>query len=229
MQSRIKKIKENVEILDKRAYFTISEDCEVKRKEMNFIIPTAVFCDSEQLFNEVLEKESNKIEREKRKKIDRFSNLEIEKIRENFIKLVIKGELEFSKKYGKELALRDKELFIKTLFELSLMDNIEHNKPLMALAMDKILKEMGWIDEIGGLVISYFAKQRFDLNDLEKAEEILENVNIESDTLEVVCYKKVLEKFEYKNKKKYMAILKKNMNLKKEKTVLREEILKNIK
>lgn len=229
MYRRIEKIKENSEILDKRSYLTVTKDCEIKRKEMNFIIPVAVFCNSDELFNEILEKESNKVEREKKKKIDRFSNLEIEKVKENFIKLVIKGELEFSKKYGKELALRDKELFIKTLFDLSLMDNLEYNKPLMALAMERILREIGWIDEIGGLVISYFSKQRFDLSEIEKAKEVQEDFDIESETLEVVCYKKVLEKYEYINKNKYRYILKNNINMKKEKTLLREEILKSIK
>ncbi|MGL5663082.1 MAG: hypothetical protein ACRCW8_04730, partial [Cetobacterium sp.] len=71
---------------------------------------------------------------------------------------------------GKELALKDKEEFLKTLFNLSLMDNISFYKPLMALAMKEVLDNIGWIDEIGYLVISYFTKQRYDLSCLEGSE-----------------------------------------------------------
>ncbi|MGL5662699.1 MAG: hypothetical protein ACRCW8_02810, partial [Cetobacterium sp.] len=116
IEKRVSKVIENADTLDKRAYLTIDCDGIVKRKEMNFSIPLMVFCESDEIFERVLKEEINKIERIKEKKIERLSNISVDKLKENFMKLVIKGELEFSKKYGKELALKDKEEFLKTLF-----------------------------------------------------------------------------------------------------------------
>ncbi|WP_418964029.1 hypothetical protein [Cetobacterium sp.] len=231
IQERVAKVIENADILDKRAYLTV--DCQgvITRKSMNLTIPAMVFCEDDTVFYETLEKESNKIERIKEKKIDRLSNVPIEKLKENFMKLVIKGELEFSKKYGKELALKDKEEFLKTLFNLSLMDNINFNKPLMALAMKEIMDNMGWIDEIGYLIISYFTKQRYDLRDLESAIESEDKISDIPEILEIVAYKKVLDSYSYKNERKYRSILLKAIKEKdtKDNEQVKNEILNSIK
>ena len=207
IEKRVAKVIENADTLDKRAYLTIDCDGVVKRKEMNFSIPLMVFCENDEIFERVLKEESNKIERIKEKKIERLSNITVDKLKENFMKLVIKGELEFSKKYGKELALKDKEEFLKTLFNLSLMDNINFYKPLMALAMKEIIENIGWVDEIGYLVISYFTKQRYDLSQLENAIENESEITEISENISLLAYKKVLESYTYKNEKKYRAML----------------------
>lgn len=207
IEKRVAKVIENADTLDKRAYLTIDCDGVVKRKEMNFSIPLMVFCENDEIFERVLKEESNKIERIKEKKIERLSNVPVDKLKENFMKLVIKGELEFSKKYGKELALKDKEEFLKTLFNLSLMDNINFYKPLMALAMKEIIENIGWVDEIGYLVISYFTKQRYDLSQLENAIEKESEITEISENISLLAYKKVLESYTYKNEKKYRAML----------------------
>ena len=207
IEKRVAKVIENADTLDKRAYLTIDCDGIVKRKEMNFSIPLMVFCENDEIFERVLKEESNKIERIKEKKIERLSNISVDKLKENFMKLVIKGELEFSKKYGKELALKDKEEFIKTIFNLSLMDNINFYKPLMALAMKEIIENVGWIDEIGYLIISYFTKQRYDLSQLENAIEDESEITEVPENISLLAYKKVLESYTYKNEKKYRAML----------------------
>lgn len=207
IEKRVAKVVENADTLDKRAYLTIDFDGIVKRKEMNFSIPLMVFCENDEIFERVLKEESNKIERIKEKKIERLSNISVDKLKENFMKLVIKGELEFSKKYGKELALKDKEEFLKTLFNLSLMDNINYYKPLMALAMKEIIENVGWIDEIGYLIISYFTKQRYDLSQLENAIEDESEITEVPENISLLAYKKVLESYTYKNEKKYRAML----------------------
>ena len=234
IEKRVAKVIENADTLDKRAYLTIDCDGVVNRKEMNFSIPLMVFCENDEIFERVLKEESNKIERIKEKKIERLSNIPVDKLKENFMKLVIKGELEFSKKYGKELALKDKEEFLKTLFNLSLMDNISFYKPLMALAMKEVLDNIGWIDEIGYLVISYFTKQRYDLSCLEGSEESdSSNIEISEEikNLSLLAYKKVLESYTYKNEKKYRAMLLngvKNQN-KVTQWQIKDEILNSIK
>lgn len=207
IEKRVAKVIENADTLDKRAYLTIDCDGVVNRKEMNFSIPLMVFCENDEIFERVLKEESNKIERIKEKKIERLSNIPVDKLKENFMKLVIKGELEFSKKYGKELALKDKEEFLKTLFNLSLMDNISFYKPLMALAMKEIIENIGWVDEIGYLIISYFTKQRYDLSQLENVIESESEITEISGNISLLAYKKVLESYTYKNEKKYRAML----------------------
>ncbi|MEG0300246.1 hypothetical protein [Cetobacterium sp.] len=231
IEKRLARVLENSEILDKRAYLTIDGEGCVERKKMNLTIPAMVFCIDEVLFDETLEKESDKREREKEKKIERLSNLTVEKLKENFTKLVVKGEVEFAKRYGKELALREVEEFNKTLFNLSLMDNISFKKPLMALAMKEILETIGWNDKIGYLVISYFAKQRYDLSSLEAAKE-LDNKDFDvPETLEFIAYKKVLNRYEYKNEKKYASMLSKWKNDVEELSIspVENEMLKTIK
>lgn len=207
IEKRVIKIIENADILDKRAYLTVDCDGIITRKNINLTIPAMVFCKDDTIFQDILEAESNKIERIKEKKIDRLSNISLEKLKENFIKLVIKGELEFSKRYGKELALRDKDEFIKSLFNLALMDNIKFNKPLLALAMKEIVNTLGWVDEIGYLVISYFTKQRYDLGPLENAEDSEVEILEVPEIIELVAYKRVLDSYSYKNEKKYRNIL----------------------
>ncbi|MBC2851991.1 hypothetical protein H5J22_11345 [Cetobacterium sp. 8H] len=231
IENRLLRVLENSEILDKRAYLTIDGDGSVERKEMNLTIPAMVFCADEVIFDETLEKESDKREREKEKKIERLSNLTVEKLKENFTKLVVKGEVEFAKRYGKELALREAEEFNKTLFNLSLMDNISFKKPLMALAMKEILDTVGWNDKIGYLVISYFTKQRYDLSSLEAAVEV-ENKDFDiPEILELVAYKKVLNMYDYKNEKKYASMLSKWKNDVEELSIspVENEMLKTIK
>ncbi len=231
IQERVARVIENAEILDKRAYLTVDAEGVIKRKDMNLTIPAMVFCQNDEVFNMTLEKECNKVEREKEKKIERLSNLSVDKLKENLVKLVVKGEIEFSKRYAKELALRDKEEFLKTLFNLALMDNPSSMKALMALSMKEILNTLGWIDELGYLVISYFTKQRYDLHLLENVEEKEALETIQEDSLALVAYKKVLESYEYTNAKKYIGVLNESSRKIKFKNYseVEKEILKSIK
>lgn len=230
IEKRVEKLLENIDSLDKRAYLTVTGEGDILRKKMNLAVPCMVYCESDELFQTQLEKEIDFKERQKDKDISRLSNVDLIKAVDIFTKVVIKGELEFAKKYGKELALRDKELFYKTLFNLSLMDNIKFKKPLMALAFKEIMEVVGWNDKIGYLVISYFTKQRYDLNEFENAKEYIEEEFKVEESLDLVAYKKVLESYEYKNSKKYRYILKKeNEKLeKKEMLNIEQEILKTI-
>ena len=46
---------------------------------------------------------------EKISDINRLSNIEVSKLKEKLMKTLVNGNLDFSKKYGKELFLRDRE------------------------------------------------------------------------------------------------------------------------
>nr|WP_307775030.1 hypothetical protein [uncultured Cetobacterium sp.] len=231
INERVQKLIEVSGTLDKRAYFTVSAHGDVVRKKMNMSLAAMVFCKNEELFLQTLAEESDKRETQKEKDISRMSSLNMENLIENLPKLIIKGELEFAKKYAKELALRDKDEFLKVLFNISLMDNLEFQKPLMALAMKEILENYGWNDKIGYLVISYFTKQRYDLSDLEKAGRVDKNsLEIRENSLKLQAYKKVLMSYNYKNEEKYADILKKAQENLKEENIseVEKEILNSI-
>ncbi|MBC2856542.1 MAG: hypothetical protein RR191_00755 [Cetobacterium sp.] len=218
--NRLENLLEEVELLDKRAYFTIDQNG-IKRKEMNMAIPSLAFIKDEQLFEEILESLVDPKERVKLKSIDRMSSLELSKLKDNFIKIMANGDLDFSKRYGKELALRDKESFLKLLYEISLMENIEFLKPLMALSLEEILKTNEWNDNIWYLVISYFTKQRFDFSGFESADtldvskeslmkEVLESKKYleNKEGLALLSYVLVLQKYNYKNENKFIFLAK---------------------
>ncbi|MGX6590736.1 hypothetical protein [Cetobacterium ceti] len=224
----------NAELLDKRAYFTVDIDGNIKRKSMNFSMAAVAFLKDEELINKIIKGELSKSERFQMKKIDRLSNLTIEALKSNLMKLVINGNLEFGKKYGKELYLRDKNEFFQTLGNIALMDNMDFYKPLMVLSMEKLLKEK-YNEEILYLGLSYLCKQRCDLHIFENIdeenmnkEEILENAR-KSQNLKIVSYGKLLEKYIFKNEKKYLNILKKKLENKRETmTEIEGEILNSL-
>lgn len=224
----------NAELLDKRAYFTVDIDGNIKRKSMNFSMAAVAFLKDEELINKIIEGELSKSERFQMKKIDRLSNLTIEALKSNLMKLVINGNLEFGKKYGKELYLRDKNKFFQTLGNIALMDNMDFYKPLMVLSMEKLLEEK-YNEEILYLGLSYLCKQRCDLHIFENIneedmnkEEVLENAR-KSQNLKIVAYGKLLEKYTFKNEKKYLNILNKKLENKKETmTEIEGEILNSL-
>ncbi|MCJ8343163.1 MAG: hypothetical protein MJH09_10020 [Cetobacterium sp.] len=224
----------NAELLDKRAYFTVDIDGNIKRKSMNFSMAAVAFLKDEELINKIIKGELSKSERFQMKKIDRLSNLTIEALKSNLMKLVINGNLEFGKKYGKELYLRDKNKFFQTLGNIALMDNMDFYKPLMVLSMEKLLEEK-YNEEILYLGLSYLCKQRCDLYIFENIdeenmnkEEILENAR-KSQNLKIVSYGKLLEKYTFKNEKKYLNILKKKLENKRETmTEIEGEILNSL-
>lgn len=233
---RLENLLENVEVLDKRAYFTISSSGKINRKKMNLAIPAAAFVANEETFQEALVESIDKKERVNMKPIDRLTNISLEDLKENFIKLMMNGNLEFSKKYGKELALRDRKEFYRVLFTFSLMDNMSTLKPLMALGAKQILGETYWDDSIGYLVISYFTKQRADFSQLEELEEtennskdelvreILESKDllINREGLELISYLCILKEFDYENDSTFISIAKKKLEVLKNKKVFIE-------
>ncbi|MGL6114222.1 hypothetical protein [Cetobacterium sp. SF1] len=215
----IESLLKNVELLDKRAYFTVDSEGKIKRKAMNFSVPAVAFLTNQELVEKTICSEISKVERLKFKKIDRMSNLSIETLKENLIKLIINGNLEFAKKYGKELALRDRNEFYKTLAKIALMDNMDFLKPLMVLSLKEILGETQWFDEVWHLVVNYLVKQRADLRIYEnslKIEKINKKTLIEearkSSNLKVISYGLLLSEYELPMEENYLYILKEELS-----------------
>lgn len=158
----------SAEFLNKRAYLTIDTAGNIKRKRGSMALPIFAFLnDKNSLVKELLNSSDSK-ERQKIDKIERFSSMEIEKVKSNLIKTLFNGNLEFSKKYGKELFLRDRESFFKIVSNFALIGNLNSLKPLFVLSIKKLLTE--YDENIFYNFISYMTKYRDDLSTYEEAD-----------------------------------------------------------
>lgn len=186
------------EMLDKRSYFSIEND-EIKRKNLNLALPIAAFLgDNKNLTILAIEKSIDSRERQIIPKMNRMSNITVEKLQENLFKLLVKNNFEFSLKYGKELFLRDKKLFNSIISKYILLDNIDSLKSLMALSFFKLDEKD---DEFVFLLISYLSKYRSDYSEYENLIEINEELS-SKDILE-----KIIKKKEFMYSRKGLAIL----------------------
>ena len=165
---RIAMLEELAEDLDKRAYFTINSQGEIKTKEMNYAIPLVAFCKEEEFVKEKLPKLADKIERTKIDKIERFSNKTVEELKDKFYKLLANGSLDFAKRYAKELFLKDSEEFYRAIYHFALMDSIKNMKPLMAISMKELLGE-NYNEKVMYLVVAYLTKKKSNFYQYENA------------------------------------------------------------
>ncbi|MGL6063982.1 MAG: hypothetical protein ACRC0S_02750 [Fusobacteriaceae bacterium] len=186
------------ELLDKRSYFSI-EKYEIKRKKMNLALPVAAFLsENKDLTILAIEQSINSKERQIIPKMNRMSNLILEKLEENLFKLLVKNNFEFSLKYGKELFLRDRNLFKSVISKYVLLDNIDSLKSLMILSFFKLESKD---DEFIFLLISYLTKYRADYSQYENLDENEENLKVED------IFKKIKEKKSDLYSRKGLAIL----------------------
>lgn len=153
------------EILDKRAYVTIDLEGNIKRKDVNLILPLFALNDDEDKLADILVRNADEKERQNFDKIERFSSLDIEKVKKNFIKTVMHGNFDFAKKYGKELFLRDNRSFYEILATFVCIGNSNSLKGLVMLAAKELLTE--YDDNIFTLFISYITKFRDDTQNYE--------------------------------------------------------------
>lgn len=165
-------------LLDKRAYFTINKEGELKRKDNNLIVPFFAYCNDNELLAQTILEKSDLKERSKISKINRFSNIDEEKLKENFLKTLTNGGLEFSLKYGKELFLRNKDEFFKTALFFSLMGELKSLKSLVVLGFKKLMSNQEYNENLLYLVISFLTKYRDNFYFYEVTETAEKNFDI---------------------------------------------------
>lgn len=213
---------------NKKAFFTVDENYNIKRKSGNFILASSIFIDKDEKFLEYLVDNIDLAEQDKYNEtsIKRMSNEKIEILEKNSIKLIVNGKLEFGIKYLYELYKRDEENFFKFLSKIVLMDNIDFNKSLYVYSLKRYFEKYGYSLEIFYYVISYIIKMRFDLYEYENIK-IVKNItkeelknrfldNIEKyknlDGLKLLSYLKTLLEYSFENEEKYINILKNRMD-----------------
>ena len=217
---KIKTLSFFAEVLDKRSYFTLDSEGEIKRKELNFILPIFAFSgDFDYLADSVINF-SDLREREKISSINRFSNIEIPKLKEKLMKTLSNGNLDFSKRYGKELFLRDREEFYKTVLEFSLLGDAKSLKPLLVISFKKLFENKEYEENVFFLLISYLTKYRdnfYFYENCEKDDSIVELEKLKESVifnkelleskegLEILSTLKALEMYNFKNFDKYLS------------------------
>lgn len=166
---KVKLLSRFAQILDRRAFVTLDESGKIARKEIPFAVPNFAFFDDKDILVDTILEYSDPKERQNLEAIDRFSNLETEKIKRNLIKTIFHGDIDFSKRYAKELFLRDREQFFKTIANFVGIGESAYLMPLYLLSFDKLCEK--YEGNIMYLVISFFTKYRIDTN-------IYENIDI---------------------------------------------------
>lgn len=225
------------EVLDKRAYFTVDMYGNIKRKKYNYMVPLAVFTENDADFINYTVESLDFTEKTKVEKIGRMTNADIEEVKKNIFKLLVKGDYHFSLKHCKEFYMRDKDEFFKMMFNYSMMDNISFEKALAFYSLKKYFEKYGYSDEALYLTISYVAKMRADFSDYENVK--IENVSkgelkelIKKDInkyntkkgLEILSYLVVLLSYDYEKENIFTSILKKKID-EFENSSLKDEVL----
>ena len=109
------------------------------------------------------------------------------------MKTLANGNLDFSKRYGKELFLRDREEFYKTILEFSFLGDMKSLKPLLILSFKKLFENEEYEENVFFLLISFITKYRDNFYFYENCEKENNSVNFEMLKENVLSNKKLLE------------------------------------
>jgi len=196
---------------DMRTYFKVNEDGDISQKIYNPITLLYLFCDDEKNLAEYLFKYSYPEEKQNIKKIDRASNLDIESLKKNLMKTLVNSHLDFSKTFAKELFLRDKKAFFKTMYNFALMGNPKDLKLFFVYALEEIFSIINYDENIFYIIIAYLTKFRDDYSTyMEVAENnlSLDNSNYSDDKkFYINIFEKVLKKYNLKNENRFKISL----------------------
>jgi len=220
---KLKLIEAIAEGLGKRSYFTINCDGTIKRRSMNHALPLITTINSDnykEVISTLLKTMVDLTQREKIKKIERLSKYPLETLTNNFNKIMASGDKIFGFKYGKELFLRDRQLFFKMLFDYILLENIGSEKSTMAWSLYQLLKDDEFSDEVFYVGMSYILQRRSEFNDFERVSSSnftptpkikIVTGSKRSDLLEIISYGNILNEFTYKKEAIYTDILKEKL------------------
>lgn len=207
------------EVLDNRSYFTIDRKGKIDRKNMNYVLPVAAFSEKNAEVAMEIFACAKASERIKMKKIERMSKENLDNLMKNFMKIIANNNVNFAIKYAKEIASRDIELFYKTLFHYTLLEEIDSQKGLMALSLKKLMKKEA-DDNLICLAMSYISKVKGNFDEYEKTlstskitkSELIEKVRESKEILKskrginLLAYINVLEEYQYENEEIFVNI-----------------------
>lgn len=196
---------------DRRTYFKADDLGNIFLRAYNPIVILFAFSDDENKLANYILKYSYPEEKRVLRKIDRKSNLDIKELRINLIKTLISGNLDFSKSFAKELYLRSEKDFFEVLYTFSLMANPKNIKLLYVYALEKILGEVKYNEEVLYTVIAYLTKIKDEysvyINSSDKAIEINSFDFNEDKKIYMRIFNEVVSEYNFKNINKFKNTL----------------------
>lgn len=179
-------IREIAPYINKRSYFKIENNGKITKKTFNYTLPLLAVLNYENereiidfIYNNCIDL-SEKINI---KKIDRLSNVSVEKLKNNLFKVLFNRDRTFVLRYCKELYLRDEREFYSSLYRYALMNDISSRKTVMIQSFEKLVKQIKNKTDIDYLLfatIDYIVNYESNLYQYQLANENEdENINIE--------------------------------------------------
>lgn len=148
---------ESLPLCNKNTYLKIEGLDRISIKEPNFSLVKLLLIDNgKYTIQEYLESVIGA--KEKIKKIDRVSGETLEKVKDNYYKVLLKGDTHFALRYGYELFCRDKNEFVKISLAASLVSGWE--KCAYSLAFIQLLDkypQKGITDALVEIYIRFIA------------------------------------------------------------------------
>ena len=191
----ILKYKNNFE---KRKYFQLDKNFKITAKEPSFILELGYIYFSKNEKNEnvkqIISKQFLETFREKDKKIERLSKVELPKLIDGFRRSIFNKESIYAVKLGNELLYRDKDKFFEILYNYSLIST-DTNKLVKTFFAEKMIEKVETengskfneirdkIDEIIKNIINYFIKSDsafLNFENVENYDKIVEKYNIQN-------------------------------------------------
>lgn len=214
----ILKYKNNFE---KRKYFQLDKNFKITAKEPSFILELGYIYFSKNEKNEnvkqIISKQFLEIFKEKAKKIERLSKVELPKLIDGFRRSIFNKESIYAVKLGNELLYRDKDKFFEILYNYSLIST-DANKLVKTFFAEKMIEKVETengskfneicdkIDEIIKNIINYFTKSDSAFLNFENMENLNYFVENQADEIYkkiyVENYDKIVEKYNIQNIKK---------------------------
>ena len=214
----ILKYKNNFE---KQKYFQLDKNFKITDKEPSFILELAYiyFCENEKNENikQIISEQFLETFKEKNKKIERLSKVELSKLIDGFRRSIFNKESIYAVKLGNELLHRDKNKFFEILYNYSLIST-DTNKLVKTFFAEKMIEKIeaengskfneirDKIDEIIKNIINYFTKSDLTFLNFENVENLNYFVENQADELYkkiyVENYDKIMEKYNIQNVEK---------------------------
>ena len=214
----ILKYKNNFE---KQKYFQLDKNFKITDKEPSFILELAYiyFCENEKNENikQIISEQFLETFKEKNKKIERLSKVELSKLIDGFRRSIFNKESIYAVKLGNELLHRDKNKFFEILYNYSLIST-DTNKLVKTFFAEKMIEKIETengskfneirdkIDEIIKNIINYFTKSDLTFLNFENVENLNYFVENQADELYkkiyVENYDKIMEKYNIQNVEK---------------------------
>lgn len=146
------------EIMDKRTYFKVSPEGELRRKEANPILYLYPYEREAHALAKLILDYGNPVERQVIHKIDRLSNLDQKSLEEKCMTTMVHGNFDYAKRYAKELYCRDAEKFWDFLSLFVSLGKLESKKKEVFKAFRLVMSENSYDESLFHLYLSYLVR-----------------------------------------------------------------------